>query len=123
MKTWQYIATKGIVNAPARESIEATFTLAGSSCDEAGTLELWPNSKGFARCDTGSPFFRGIQGLLRQYEKEIGNAKIKKVIFILRGLGPATPYNLDNNLVLHMLVELCRPGENDINGEASSALW
>ncbi|KAI0868363.1 hypothetical protein GGS24DRAFT_217713 [Hypoxylon argillaceum] len=111
LSTLRYIATKGIVNITTRGAFMLCFIKAGTDFTRAGTVEFLPTDAGFDSAIMSNPFTRGIQALLRQYEKEMGGAKIKKFIFISMGLSPTGAMTV-NSPVLHLVVEVCRPGDD-----------
>jgi hypothetical protein len=111
LTTLRYIATKDILNISTRELIMQCFKQAGKNVAQAETVEFLPKDAAFDNTLMGNPFTRGIQGLLRQYEKEMGNAKIKRFIFISEGMRPDEEVSLSSP-ALHIVVELCRPGDD-----------
>ena len=118
LRTWQYIGTNSIVNKPTRKLFEDVFQSRGIDSTQSGSVEFLPSDKRFADIMIANPFTRGIQGLLQKYERQMGNAKVKRLVFISDRVhrpflrGPKPEYNL--------VVELCRPGEDGYpNKEAS----
>ncbi|KAI1433234.1 hypothetical protein GGR50DRAFT_519166 [Xylaria sp. CBS 124048] len=105
LKTWRYIGVKGIINAPTITLIEQTFKQTGGDMFEAGSAEFLPSVDGFLKTAHSSPFTRGVLRLLEEYKEETGHAKIKRFVFTSTGCG-------GTNAELHIMIELCRPGED-----------
>ncbi|KAI8634331.1 hypothetical protein F5Y19DRAFT_208727 [Xylariaceae sp. FL1651] len=108
LETLRYIGTKSIINEPSRLAIENIHSQAGEDFSRAGVVEFLPREKEFLDTD---PFARGIQSLVLHYANDTGGARVKRFIFISEGLklGMTSPDLF--NPSLHMVVELCRPGD------------
>ncbi|KAI0418745.1 hypothetical protein F5X98DRAFT_385868 [Xylaria grammica] len=91
LKTWRYIVTHAIANAVTRDVIFRCFRAAGADYTQSGSVEVMPGDHEFVDVVFSNPFTRGIQGLLREYEEEMGKAKIKRVIFISEAKGRKDP--------------------------------
>ncbi|KAI1132624.1 hypothetical protein F5Y10DRAFT_197673 [Nemania abortiva] len=103
LKTWRYIGARRVVNEPTVRLAKKCFERAGPEFVRDGaTLEFRPGDAEFETIVMGNPFTRGLLALLREYEKEMGNAKIKRFTFI-----SLDPY--DNSI--HLVIELYRPGD------------
>ncbi|KAI0804988.1 hypothetical protein GGR55DRAFT_681611 [Xylaria sp. FL0064] len=114
LRTWRYIGVNDITNDAARLTIENSFSNHGVDTRVPGSIQLVPDDSDFPSVAAQNPFLRCIRGLLRQYEIEMGMARIKRVIFISAGFKDA----LDPDF--HLVVELCRPGED---GYPSDEVW
>ncbi|KAI1825434.1 hypothetical protein F4861DRAFT_199754 [Xylaria intraflava] len=116
LKTWRYIGVHSIVHNPTVKLIEKSFRETRGGILEASTMEYTPDTPGFQDVAYLNPFTRGIMNLLQQYKEETGRAKVKRFIFVSMGL-PQNGVGWDLGPELHMLVELCRPGEEGYDGE------
>ncbi|KAI0102458.1 hypothetical protein GGR51DRAFT_290997 [Nemania sp. FL0031] len=106
LKTWQYIGARNIVNDAVRALIQEGFQLAGSDFNRAGTVEFLPENPVFETTIMANPFMQGIRRILREYEQDMGKAKIKRVIFI--SLGRSGTHDIPD---FHAVIELYRPGD------------
>lgn len=111
LKKLQYFGVHCIVNETTQKQVAELFGVAKMSLDKPGIIELTPDTAGFAKEILRNPFTRGVLGLLREYEKETGNAKIKRVIFVSLGMIP-----LAADPVVNIAIELCRPGDAEHYG-------
>ncbi|KAK5636567.1 hypothetical protein RRF57_012279 [Xylaria bambusicola] len=101
LRTWQWMGIANIANIVTRKLMREVLEGRGIDHKEPPcSAEVLRGDKEFAHVLDGNPFTRGIQGLLRKYEKDMGKAKIKRVIFVI------SPFDY------HMIVEMYRPGEN-----------
>ncbi|KAJ8129692.1 hypothetical protein O1611_g3937 [Lasiodiplodia mahajangana] len=105
LRTWRYLGYKCILNDATRDLIKECFQRAGLDFTRAGTVELLSGTTEFESAITANPFTRGILGMLRNYERYMGNAQIKKITFISPGYKVAIP-------LFHLVVELYRPGDD-----------
>ncbi|GAP83700.2 hypothetical protein SAMD00023353_0500930 [Rosellinia necatrix] len=112
LKTWKYIGVERIVHRGTRIMIEGYFHQDSNLFSAGGALELRPSDSEFACMALKNPFTRGIQRLLREYESEVANARIRRVIFISMGVVNDFSLHPESNPMLNMVVELCRPGED-----------
>ncbi|TGJ84243.1 hypothetical protein E0Z10_g4536 [Xylaria hypoxylon] len=109
LKTWTYIGTRSIANMATRDLISNVFHAAGKDVDQPGSVEFLSDSSEFGNVAFGNPFTQGIQGLLREYEEDMGKAKIKRFIFISEGM--CKEKDIYVYPLLNLVVELCRPGD------------
>ncbi|KAI1175156.1 hypothetical protein F4777DRAFT_598756 [Nemania sp. FL0916] len=109
LRTWKFIGTQSIINDDTRQLAWECLFKAQNIVGMPGLQEFSPNDKGYSAALYGNPFTRGIQHMLHKYQRQTGNAKIKKFTFIspCRKPGDADAYPR-----LHLVVELCRPGED-----------
>ncbi|KAI1281689.1 hypothetical protein F5Y07DRAFT_353436 [Xylaria sp. FL0933] len=114
LSTWRYIGVNDITNDSTRSMIENTFSNRGVDTRVPGPVQLVPHDSDFSSATRQDPFIRSIRGLLREYETEMGMARIKRVIFISAGFVDFLAADF------HLVVELCRPGED---GYPSDEVW
>ncbi|KAI1185883.1 hypothetical protein F5B17DRAFT_13771 [Nemania serpens] len=111
LKTWRYIGVMAVIHDGTRDAALAYFRLVGKDPNEAGTVEALPDDEEFLSIALANPFGGGVRRLLRQYEEEMGHARIKKVIFISLGVTPGAVVTIDHP-VIDLVIELCRPGDD-----------
>ncbi|KAI2642154.1 hypothetical protein GGS21DRAFT_487011 [Xylaria nigripes] len=119
LKTWRYIGVMEIVNEETVAVIAEAFKNAGSHVNHAGSVECEPKSEFYLQVIHRSPFTQGVLNLLRDYKEEMGHAKIKKVIFITVGLQLMDTF-FHTRPEVHMVIELCRPGDEGYAGEGNT---
>ncbi|KAJ3574367.1 hypothetical protein NPX13_g4385 [Xylaria arbuscula] len=110
LRTWRYIGVNGITNRVTHHLVTELFQARGGDIRKPFSVEVAPGDKEFADVMVGNPFTRGIQGLLRQYEKEMGHARIKRFVFMTEYV--ERRLNVNPKCECHLVVELCRPGES-----------
>ncbi|KAI1426328.1 hypothetical protein F5Y12DRAFT_713323 [Xylaria sp. FL1777] len=111
LRTWRFIGTRSIINDPTRFLIEKSFFARGRDSRKPGSIEFLASDEKFVSITRGNPFTRCIQGLLSQYEKDMGKAKMKRVIFITEGWAGDISYGYPEPK-FHLVVELYRPGDD-----------
>ncbi|KAI0547382.1 hypothetical protein F4679DRAFT_586602 [Xylaria curta] len=111
LKTLRFVGTKSITNMTTRNQIERLFQRAGKDFTRPGSVEFRPEHKEFASDLLGNPFTRGISSLLRHHNIETGFAKMKRFIFLSKGLQPGDLVD-DDKPELDLVIELARPGDD-----------
>ncbi|KAI1745649.1 hypothetical protein F4680DRAFT_465548 [Xylaria scruposa] len=118
LKTLRFVGTKDIINITTHNQIERLFQRAGKDFNRPGLVELLPEHKEFTSDVLGNPFTRSIRSLLRHHEIEMGFAKMKRFIFLSKGLQPSDLAHEDRP-ELNLVIELCRPGDDGYPAEDS----
>ncbi|KAI0517258.1 hypothetical protein F5B22DRAFT_654909 [Xylaria bambusicola] len=117
LKTWKYIGANHIINDTTRTLIQRVMQERGLNIEQPCSIDILPSDKEFAEVMDGNPFTRGIQGLLRKYEKDMGGAQVKRIAFIIQ---KQKAFVMIPMTLHHLVVELCRPGEDGYPNETSS---
>ncbi|KAI1753175.1 hypothetical protein F4782DRAFT_101001 [Xylaria castorea] len=111
LKTLRFVGTKSIINTVTRNQIEWLFRRVGRGFTRPGSVEFQSGHEEFISDVLGNPFTRCVHSLLRHHEIETGFAKIKRFIFLSKGLQPGDWVN-DEQPELSLVIELCRPGDD-----------
>ncbi|KAI1195268.1 hypothetical protein F5X97DRAFT_326640 [Nemania serpens] len=111
LKKWRYIGVKSVMNGKAHASAVKCFRRAGKDFTQAGSVEVLPNDEESYSAALANPFTGGVRRLLGQHEKEMGYARMKRIIFISMGAMPRVMIGIGNPLI-HLVIELCRPGDD-----------
>ncbi|KAI3327936.1 hypothetical protein HD806DRAFT_343344 [Xylariaceae sp. AK1471] len=112
LKTLRYIGTHGIINATTRDAARDAFREADRDLANPGSVEILSDYEGFAEATMCNPFTRGIQHILWEYKTSMGDARIKRFIFISEGLKSGEYTMTDFKPTLHLVTELWRPGDD-----------
>ncbi|KAI0407998.1 hypothetical protein F4802DRAFT_620101 [Xylaria palmicola] len=118
LRAWQFIGTHDIVHKATRDQINGLFQQAGMDLRDPGVVELLPDNEEFADVTLGNPFTGGVAKLLQKYKAELGNATMKRTIFISEGFEPWVPGSVEGSITLHLVIELCRPGDRDMKTDS-----
>ncbi|KAI8955810.1 hypothetical protein F4801DRAFT_599049 [Xylaria longipes] len=110
LKTLRFLGTKSIINTVTRDQVQRLFQRAGKDFTQPGSVEFRPGHTEFASAILGNPFTRCANSLLRHNEIETGYAKIKRFIFLSKGLQPGD-WADDQEPQINLVIELCRPDD------------
>lgn len=111
LKTWWTIAVAHIPEGPTRSLVELCFRLSGTPLHVAGQLEIEATSPNFETFMTSNSVTRGIRRMLEMHAEETGHAKIKRLALITEGTAPPSLRTPHVDPLLHMMLELFRPGD------------
>lgn len=105
LKTVKWLGGDMIISAVATKSIEDAFLRAGTTIGKTdAVVEVTPaDGPGFAACFENNPLTSVVRSVLRNHAKEMGNAFIKRFIFITHGSDPF------GDPILSIIAELGRP--------------